>query len=220
MRTDRFKLFPLGDCAYTFFFGDEVDERTHEQILAIVQILEENPPIWLKELIPSYTSLTFCFDPLQIGSSPRTTVANAVREAEARAVTADRIVTSHEVPVLFGGSESPDLDFVAETTGLTTMEVIETFLSREYRVYLIGFLPGFPYMASTDPKIAIARRETPRKRVPTGSIGLAGNQTGIYPFESPGGWQLIGRTRLNIFDPDSERPSLFSPGDKVRFIRE
>jgi KipI family sensor histidine kinase inhibitor len=119
-----------------------------------------------------------------------------------------------EIPVDFGGE---DLNVVAEFSGLSTSGVVEIFLSRQYRVYMLGFLPGFAYMGEVDERIAVPRRATPRTKVPKGSVGIAGKQTGIYPFESPGGWQIIGRTPVEMFAPDREEPCLLRPGDIVRF---
>jgi KipI family sensor histidine kinase inhibitor len=120
--------------------------------------------------------------------------------------------------VRFDDGSAPDLGFVAESSGLSREKVIEIFVSVTYRVYMLGFLPGFSYMGEVDDRIATERKETPRLSVPKGSVGIAGKQTGIYSLESPGGWQIIGRTTAKLFTPRAERPSLLQPGDQVRFV--
>ena len=122
-----------------------------------------------------------------------------------------------KIPVHFDAESSLDLNFVAEHSGVTPTEVIEIFTSQTYRVFMLGFLPGFTYMGEVDKRIATSRKETPRTLVPKGSVGIAGKQTGIYSLESPGGWQIIGRTDVEMFTPDTKPPSLLRPGDDVRF---
>ncbi|MGC4245060.1 MAG: 5-oxoprolinase subunit PxpB, partial [Herbaspirillum sp.] len=125
-----------------------------------------------------------------------------------------------EIPVVYGGSAGPDLDNVARHTGLSTSEVIERHSQAEYVVYFLGFLPGFAYMGGLDASLATPRHTTPRVSIPAGSVGIGGEQTGIYPMASPGGWQLIGRTGLQLFDPSQQPPTLLRPGDRVRFTVE
>ncbi|WP_433694157.1 5-oxoprolinase subunit PxpB [Herbaspirillum seropedicae] len=125
-----------------------------------------------------------------------------------------------EIPVVYGGSAGPDLDNVARHTGLSTEEVIARHSNAEYVVYFLGFLPGFAYMGGLDASLATPRHTTPRVSIPAGSVGIGGEQTGVYPMASPGGWQLIGRTTLQLFDPSQEPPTLLRPGDRVRFTVE
>lgn len=132
----------------------------------------------------------------------------------------DKTITPRlvEIPVCYGGEFGPDLEYVAAFNGLTTEEVIHIHSSGDYLVYMIGFAPGFPYIGGMSEKIATPRRETPRLKIPSGSVGIAGKQTGVYPIETPGGWQLIGRTPLKLFRPDEEPPSLLMAGDKIKFV--
>jgi KipI family sensor histidine kinase inhibitor len=123
-----------------------------------------------------------------------------------------------DIPVIYGGAGGPDLEAVAELAGCPVSEVIARHAARTYRVYMLGFVPGFAYMGTVDPAIAAPRHRVPRERVPAGSVGIAGQQTGVYPVESPGGWQLIGRTSTVMFDAARTPPSLLSPGDRVRFV--
>src|SRR5262249_50291792 len=124
-----------------------------------------------------------------------------------------------EVPTIYGGEFGPDLDFVAQYHNLTPEEVIRIHSERDYRVFMLGFTPGFPYLGEVDERIATPRLDIPRKRVPAGSVGIAAKQTGIYPIESPGGWRLIGQTSLTLFDPGREPPFLIDAGDTVRFVQ-
>src|SRR5699024_4926794 len=123
-----------------------------------------------------------------------------------------------EIPVLYGGDYGPDLDLVAHRNQLSTEEVIRIHSERDYLVYMIGFAPGFPYVGGMDERIEAPRKENPRQSIPAGSVGIAGKQTGIYPFESPGGWQIIGRTPAQLFLPESNPPTLIQPGDRLRFV--
>jgi inhibitor of KinA len=125
-----------------------------------------------------------------------------------------------EIPVRFGVESGPDLSNAASRTNLSETEFIEIFISKVYRVYMLGFLPGFPYMAAVDSRIRQPRHDKPRLGVPKGSVGIAGLQTGIYPCESPGGWQIIGRTDLEMFVPEKNEPATLKPGDEVKFVRE
>jgi KipI family sensor histidine kinase inhibitor len=125
-----------------------------------------------------------------------------------------------EIPVIYGGTDGPDLDIVARHTGLSTREVIERHSQGQYLVYFIGFMPGFAYMGGLEPALATPRRDQPRVSIPAGSVGIGGEQTGIYPMSSPGGWQLLGRTALQLFDPNQTPPTLLRPGDRVRFTVE
>jgi inhibitor of KinA len=171
------------------------------------------------EVVATYRSLLVYFDPLTVS---RTHLAGTIRRmiaSEAGRETAEeekvRIV---QVPVCYGGEFGPDLEYVAQHNRLSTQEVITIHSSKPYLVYMLGFTPGFPYLGGMSEKIATPRLEKPRTRIPRGSVGIAGAQTGLYPIESPGGWRLIGRTPLNPFSPDAAHPFLFAAGDYLRFL--
>jgi inhibitor of KinA len=166
--------------------------------------------------VPAYTSLLVEYEPaLCEYDALCDEIQNVLHTNDAAVMTEMRVV---EIPTRYGGEFGPDLDFVARHNGISTDEVIRLHTQEMYQVFLIGFSPGFPYLGIVDEKIAAPRLETPRKRVPKGSVGIAGRQTGIYPRESPGGWRLIGRTNVKLFEPMREEPTLLRAGDRVRFI--
>lgn len=218
MRAEGWPRFaPLGDAAILVQFGDAIDPEINARVHRLAAALAAANRAGFGEPVPAYTSVLLHYDPLQLD------YAEVLREVQAllpgqelrEMVSSARLV---EIPVRYGGADGPDLDTVAATNNLTPQEVIAIHSGREYPVYLIGFLPGFPYLGGLDPRIATPRRESPRTLVPAGSVGIAGEQTGIYPLDSPGGWQLIGRTSSALFDPQREPPSLLAPGDRVRFV--
>lgn len=165
--------------------------------------------------MPAYTTVTIYYDPLQLDI--QNLKAELQRMLAAETDASDGNQRRIQIPVCYGGDFGPDLDFVARHNSLTIDEVIEIHTSVEYLVYMIGFVPGFPYLGGMSARIATPRRETPRLRIPAGSVGIAGTQTGVYPIETPGGWQLIGRTPLELFQPSSNPPTLLRAGDSVQF---
>jgi len=207
-----------GDSAVVLRLGASIDPAVNARALAIARRVRERGPNALRDLVVGFASVTAYFDPLRIDASA---VESLLREAAAVPVDpspgdAPPVV----IPVTYGGADGADLGEIAAFAGLSEADVIARHLGREYRVFMIGFLPGFPYMGTVDPRIAMPRRDTPRVSVPAGSVGIAGGQTGIYPVESPGGWRLIGRTTTALFDPaNASRPTLLQPGDRVRFAR-
>lgn len=218
------RLYPLGDAAVVVHFGDVIGEETHRQVRAFVAYLAKHPFEGLVEYVPAFTTVTVFYDPWRISRkgdlNPYTKVTGFLQRMLPYAVgdgkeQAPRLV---EIPVLYGGEAGPDLPFVAELNGLPEEEVIALHSGQDYLVCMIGFAPGFPYLAGLNPKIAAPRRESPRPEVPAGSVGIGGSQTGIYPLPIPGGWQLIGRTPVSLFNPDSTSPSLLQAGDQVRFV--
>jgi len=222
----NYKFFPLGENALTIEFGNEISEKLNRQVISLDRYLSKIPFQGLLETVPAYASLTVYFDILAVRKdhpnfptafeAVKNIVSDALKSLKANRKELSKTI---EIPVIFDDESSPDLKFVAEINKLSTEKVIEIFLSQTYRVYMLGFLPGFAYLGELDEKIAAPRKETPRQRVPAGSVGIAGRQTGIYPFDSPGGWQLIGRTETKLFEPENEIPTLFQTGDSVRFYR-
>jgi inhibitor of KinA len=207
---------PLGDSAIVLVFGSEMDLPTNRRIHALDRLLNLDAPHWLVETIPTYTTLLIRYDPLlvdfeqvQAWALAGTAHNDGDHETDFRTV---------EIPTVYGGTFGPDLENVAQAHAVTPQEIIRLHTGSECVVYMMGFTPGFPYMGGMDPAIATPRLATPRTHVPAGSVGIAGMQTGIYPIESPGGWQIIGWTPLKLFDLQRSQPFLLAPGDRVRFV--
>ena len=207
---------PAGDAALLVSFGDAISQETNRRVHALAHRLLDHPIPGLGEVVPAYTTLLVNYDPLLVGLDPViASVRSLCHGLDAEGLAAGRLV---EVPTFYGGAAGPDLEFVARSHEISPEEVVRIHSQTEYQVYLVGFTPGFAYMGIVEERIATPRQKTPRERVPAGSVGIAGSQTGIYPLESPGGWQVIGRTPLKLFDPAADPPCLFSPGDRVRFV--
>jgi len=209
------RLLAGGDRAIFVEFGDaihpELNRRVRHLMLAIAR--EKIPGVI--ETVPTYRSLLVYFEPLEISARKlKDTLRRLAQSAGEIELAKPRLI---EIPTAYGGEYGPDLEFVAAHNNLTPQEVIQLHTSANYLIYMIGFMPGFPYLGGMSPKIAAPRLETPRTKIPAGSVGIAGTQTGIYPMESPGGWRLIGRTPLKLFDPSREPPALFQAGDYLTF---
>jgi inhibitor of KinA len=218
------QFFPLGDRAVLVQFARRIDPETNRRVLALSAYLEANSFPGFVESVPSFASVTIHYDPITVlkvkgPGSPFDMVCEQLRHIVANLMIGrpnkPRIV---EIPVCYGGEHGPDLSFVADYHHLSTDEVIAIHSQAEYLVYMIGFVPGFPYLGGMPARIATPRRETPRLTIPAGTVGIGGSQTGIYPLATPGGWQCIGRTPCRLFRPHVYPPSLLQAGDLVRFI--
>lgn len=213
---DGLTVLPFGDAAIVILLGDVITIEAHHRVQTVTQILESAAPKGMVECIPAFTTVTVVYDYLAISYDA---FAQDVRRllasrSDARIVRTSRLF---EIPVCYGGELGPDLDFVASHNGLTAAEVITLHTQEDYLVYMIGFAPGFAYLGGMSDRIATPRRSSPRNKIPRGSVAIADRQTGVYPIETPGGWQLIGRTPLAFFRPDQKQPSLLQTGDRVRF---
>jgi inhibitor of KinA len=198
-----------------------ISEDLNRKALALADHFDSYPFDGFIEAVPAYASTTIFYDPTAVRNSEKQgSASEAVAEIVRAANVSEKIRPIPAPPIveLNAVFEGPDLSLVAAFAGMATAQVIDIFLSRTYRVYMLGFLPGFTYMAEVDARIAMPRKETPRTDVPKGSIGIAGQQAGIYSLPSPGGWQLIGTTDAIIFAPDADPPTLLQPGDSVKFI--
>ena len=218
------QFFSVSENSLTLSFGNEISVEINQKILNLFDFIENNPFAGLTEIVPAFSSLTVFYDlpVVRKNFSEFSTAFEAVKFYLKKAVNesveiirCDSAVI--EIPFDCSDEFALDLGYIAETKNLSKAEVIEIFTARIYRVFMLGFLPGFAYMGEVDEQIAVARKETPRLKVPQGSIGIAGNQTGIYPLESPGGWQIIGKTELKLFTPDGKNPTFFQSGDQVKF---
>jgi KipI family sensor histidine kinase inhibitor len=210
------KIQHCGDSMLLVELEPVIDPVINERAIVLAARLRAREARGVRDIAPGYSTVGVHFDPLQtdLGALERAIESDfATLAIEA---VMDREVI--EIPVHYGGALGPDLEHVARLSGCTTGEVIARHTARSYRVYMLGFVPGFAYMGRVDPSIAAPRHRIPRERVPAGSVGIAGLQTGVYPVESPGGWQLIGHTPSVMFDTDRARPNLLSAGDLVRFV--
>ncbi|MBB6443594.1 5-oxoprolinase subunit PxpB [Bacillus benzoevorans] len=220
-----YQLTPMGDQAIMIILGDTPDEATLNKVQYLSSYLDNHPFDWIIEYIPAFTSISIMYNPMKIACKALTKKQLPYEYArEQLTPVLSQEISDHamkrrviELPVCYGGKYGPDLDFVAAANGLTSDEVIQIHSSGDYIVQMIGFSPGFPYIRGMSEKIAAPRKETPRLKIPAQSVGIGGKQTGIYPIETPGGWQIIGRTPLQLFQPELTPPSLLRAGDKVKF---
>ena len=209
-------ILPCGDRAVLVEFGKVIDPAIQQAVHSLFQRAQQGKIRGITELVPSYCSLLVGFDPFFLSPAEVSSWLRKILERN----PPPRILPLpiREIPVVYGGRYGPDIATVAGTNRRSVEEVIRLHTGREYLVYVIGGFPGLGAMGIVDPRIETPRLTTPRIRVPAGSVAIAGKQTGIYAIESPGGWQLIGRTPLRLFDPNREPPSFFQAGEKVRFV--
>lgn len=219
-------ISPLGDNALTVDFGNVISDELNRKAIALCQRLAENPFPGLIETVPAYASATVFYDLATVRKAfpdyetAFNAAANFVHDtASDLSESVEIAARTIEIPVYFDQPNALDLETAAASKDLSPDEFLDIFLSQTYRVYMLGFLPGFAYMGEVDELIAVPRKHNPRTHVPKGSVGIAGRQTGIYPQESPGGWQIIGRTDAGLFDANRDEPCLFRAGDQVRFVR-
>ena len=220
------RIEPLGDCAALIHCGEIIDATINAQALAIARALEDARLPGIVDIAPAYASVCVRYEPAawtgtDVAPSPFDRVAERLRTLVDNAASDAATDTGNiEIPVTYGGQCGPDLADVAAHTGLSEEEVVARHGAAEYRVAMLGFTPGFAYLLGLDPTLHMPRRATPRTRVPAGSVAIGGAQTGVYPRETPGGWHLIGRTTLHLFDPARDPPALLKPGMRVKFIAQ
>jgi inhibitor of KinA len=210
-----FRIVPAGDAAFTVEFAERIDPLVNAQAIALAGAVRAAAVSGVRDVVSTYRSVTVYFDPLK--TEYWHLVARLETEARRPAGTAAPDGRLVRIPVCYGGAFGPDLSEVAAFGHVAEDEVIRLHASKPYRVFMLGFVPGFAYLGLVEDQIAAPRRRTPRVRVPSGSVGIAGAQTGVYPTETPGGWQLVGRTPIKPFDPSRHEPFLMQPGDAVQF---
>ncbi|TCN24976.1 5-oxoprolinase subunit PxpB [Mesobacillus foraminis] len=211
------ETFPLGDTGIQLLFGNEISEKINQEIRQFADSLRRYPVNGIIEWVPAYTTLTIFYRPDIITYHEICKVLES-KYMDLQGGVAEPTSLIYEIPTLYGGESGTDLDFVANYNGITREEVISVHTGQDYLIYMMGFMPGFPYLGGMSPKIAAPRRDNPRAKISAGSVGIAGEQTGIYPIETPGGWQIIGKTPVKLYDPDSKNPILLSSGHYLRFI--
>jgi len=212
---EKARFRTAGDRGLLVEYGDIIDPDVNNKVRSMTMVMEQSSPEGVTEVIPTYRSLLIVYDPsiTHPAELQKTLKTLEARLDDIKIPPPDTV----EIPVCYGGEFGPDIAVVAQTHNLTVAEVIELHCRPEYLIYMVGFTPGFPFLGGLSEKLHTPRLETPRTFVPEGSVGIANNQTGIYPVASPGGWRLIGRTPVKLFAPGRRNPFLYQAGDRIKF---
>ena len=210
-----FRIVPAGDSAMIVEFEERIDPDVNARAISCAEAVQAARLAGVRDVVPTFRSVAVYFDPLRTDGVAL--MARLQQEASQPPAAVPAARTPVRIPVCYGGDLGPDLAAVASFAGLPEADVVRVHAAGTYRVFMLGFVPGFAYLGIVDTRIAMPRHATPRVRVPVGSIGIAGAQTGVYPAETPGGWQLIGRTPVKPFDPSRDDPFLMKAGDAVQF---
>lgn len=209
------RYLPFGDKALLIEFGNIISLEVNHKVIALNEAVNKAKIHGVEELVPTYRSLLIRYDVLKVSYEQ---LIFRIKDIEQTLKDIKiEVGKKFTIPVVYGKDYGPDLGYVAQYHGLTEEQVVKIHANREYRVYMLGFVAGFPYLGEVADEIATPRLETPRLKVPAGSVGIAEKQTGVYPCEAPGGWRIIGRTPLKLFNPPQQPPALLTPGDIVRF---
>lgn len=210
-------ISPVGDCAISIDFGQVIDPKINRHIRQTIERIQALQLDGIIELVPTYCALLVQYDAMLYSYAD---MCHIIEPMFSKSVTDNdnEKVTVIEIPTVYGGEFGPDLGFVASHNNLSEEEVIAIHSGTDYLVYMLGFIPGFTYLGGMDPRIATPRLSSPRTLIPAGSVGIAGEQTGTYPSDSPGGWQIIGRTPVTMYDMSKEQAALLSAGDYVRYV--
>ena len=209
----RFRL--SGDRALLVEFGDGIDPAVNDKVRTATAILKTKAPEGVEAVIPAYRSLSLLYDPMRTNPASLAEAIHALESVPETAVASPKVVP---IPVCYDSAFGLDMEVVAAHTGLSPERIVALHSAAEYPIYMIGFTPGFCYLGGMDARLRTPRRQTPRTSLPAGSVGIAESQTGVYPVESPGGWQIIGRTPLRLFAPARPNPFLYEAGDRIRFV--
>jgi inhibitor of KinA len=214
-QTDGVRFQPASDQSLLVYFGHQITLDDHQRVRKLLRLLAEKPIAGVRNLNPAYCSILVSFDALRLNHARLEEILRGyVHRLDALRIPKGREL---KIPTCYGGEFGPDLNEVARLHGLTPAQVIELHTSVNYTVYSLGFVPGFAYLGELPEALATPRLDSPRRSTPPGSVGIAGNQTGVYPFSTPGGWRLIGRTPIAMFRPDRNAMSFLAIGDRVRF---
>jgi KipI family sensor histidine kinase inhibitor len=210
------RILTEGDSSLLVEFGDEICPEINQKISATVQLLKKQQVEGVVDLIPAFCSLLINYDPRVISFEEISQRVQGILKVDVKAGTRKKKI--YEIPVCYGGAYGPDIETIASHAGLSVEEVIRIHASRDYLIYMLGFLPGFCYLGGLDERIHTPRLSNPRIKISAGSVGIGGSQTGIYPLDSPGGWQLMGMTPVKTYDPSRDTPILVEAGDYIRFV--
>ena len=207
---------PAGDQALVVELGDSIEPETNRRVRNLLLAIEKAEVPGVFDLVPTYRSLLVYYDPTAVSAEQvQSDLEGLESDLDEMTLESPQVV---QLPTMYGGEYGPDLEFVAEHAGLSTEDVVSIHSGTDYLVYMMGFSPGFPYLGGLSDQLVTPRLDTPRGKIPAGSVGIADSQTGVYPVASPGGWRLIGRTPLDLFSPDRDPPALLSAGNYVRFV--
>lgn len=210
---DAIQCYPLGESAIVVRFGDEISKKTNLLIRQVAARLDSLQAHGIREYVPAFTTITIYYNPLVTTYEDLMHTVGEILQNLPKPMENQQVVK--KIPVCYNG---PDLAYVAHYTQRSEDEIIRMHSANLYLVYMIGFVPGFPYLGGMDPRLATPRKDVPRIKIEAGSVGIAGEQTGIYPLATPGGWQIIGQTPLNLFDRERNIPALLQSGDRIRFV--
>ena len=209
------RFLPAGDAAIVVELGDAISPAINRRVRSLSLALENGSVPGVFDFLPTYRSVLVYYDPLSASpDAVQAQIARLLQSPDSEAAANPRVAL---IPTLYGGDMGPDIGFVASHAGITEQEVVAIHSATDYLIYMMGFSPGFAYLGGLDERLTTPRLESPRTQIPAGAVGIAESQTGVYPVASPGGWQLIGRTPLKLFDPARNPPALLSAGDYVRF---
>ena len=213
---DKVKFLTAGDSAIVMEFGDTIEKEINAKIATVVKNLKKKNIDGILDVLPTYRSILINYDPVKISYSEMIDKLKELNDSKSSGKSDE--VRLIEIPTLYGKKYGPDIEFVAKNAKLSLDEVIKIHSGTDYLVYMMGFMPGFTYLGGLDERIATPRLKSPRIKIEAGSVGIAANQTGMYPIESPGGWQLIGRTPLKLYDDTKEPPVFIQAGDYIRYV--
>ena len=213
---DEIKIIPTGDSSILLEFNQIISPEINKNITTLVYLVKEQQIEGVMDMIPAFCSLLINYDPRVITYDQLIKRLKPLMKLNINSVS--KIKKVFEIPVCYGEIYGPDIEFIVKNSGLSEEEVINIHSSKDYLIYMLGFLPGFSYLGGLDERIHTPRLKNPRLKIPAGSVGIGGGQTGIYPLESPGGWQLLGKTPIKTYDPNRKDPILFESGDYIRFI--
>ncbi|MBR5109657.1 MAG: 5-oxoprolinase subunit PxpB [Clostridia bacterium] len=211
-----YRIFIEGDSSVLIVFGDTISAEINQRISSTVQLIRAQRIEGIVDMIPAFVSLLINYNPLVISYDALKKRLEKILQLETKA--SETVKRVFEIPVCYGGEYGPDLKNIAAHAGLSEREVIDIHTSCDYLIYMLGFLPGFCYLGGLDERIHTPRLETPRLKIPAGSVGIGGKQTGIYPMDSPGGWQLMGKTPVKTYDPERDPAILVQAGEYIRFV--
>lgn len=211
------KIMPAGDSSLLIEFGAEISVEINRKIAAVVQMMRERQVKGVVDIIPAFCSLLVNYDPRVVSYDEIYKELDELAQMDISAGAGHKKI--FEIPVCYGGEYGPDIANIAEHAGISEEEVIRIHTSSDYLIYMLGFLPGFCYLGGLDERIHTPRLKNPRLKIPAGSVGIGGSQTGIYPLDSPGGWQLMGMTPVKTYDPNRKNPILYEAGDYIRFVQ-